>query len=91
MSKQSTYGATRAVRKNAGNLLAYAVRAGKIAKPEHCDGCGQRVEVASDLHAHHFDYDSPRDVRWLCSKCHRKLHRQQQEAAMADRFAGLSG
>lgn len=35
-----------------------------------CEQCG---EVKS--HAHHEEYSRPLDVKWLCVKCHVKLHK----------------
>ena len=34
---------------------------------------------APDVQMHHPDYDNPRDVRWLCERCHRQLHQGQPE------------
>jgi len=42
--------------------------------PQPCEKCGSTVRI----HAHHDDYSKPAEVRWLCSKCHRRLHALQQ-------------
>lgn len=83
-------GATRQQIKNAGNLLAYAVKTGKVIKPTQCPVCGNTVDNPEDMHAHHFNYDNPLDVRWLCKDCHNKLHKQLRESAKLDRIAGIS-
>jgi hypothetical protein len=51
--------------------LRYAVRKGKVAKPETCSRCGSRDWIQG----HHADYSKPLDVIWLCNPCHRAEHR----------------
>ncbi len=34
----------------------------------------ERCEQARPLERHHPDYSKPKDVRWLCRKCHDKAH-----------------
>jgi hypothetical protein len=46
--------------------LNYAVRSGKIVKPEKCENCGKRHKLT----AHHEDYSKPFSVEWLCYECH---------------------
>lgn len=41
-------------------------------KPQGCEQCG----AGGILHKHHDDYSKPMDIRWLCPKCHGKLHRK---------------
>ena len=50
----------------------YALKTGKIIKPSVCevDGCN-----STDIVIHHYDYDRPLDVMWVCFKCHHKIHR----------------
>jgi ribosomal protein S27AE len=48
-----------------------AVRAGRLERPDKCEGCG----LEKRLHAHHDDYSRPLRVRWLCGSCHRLAHR----------------
>lgn len=52
----------------AQTAVGNAVRDGKLFK-EPCLFCGDE-----NVHAHHDDYSRPLDVRWLCPKCHRRLH-----------------
>lgn len=52
------------------NLLVHlAVRDGKLAK-QPCEICGN-----TKVDAHHDDYEHPLNVRWLCRKHHRMLHK----------------
>jgi len=50
----------------------YALKTGKIIKPSVCevDCCN-----STDIVIHHYDYDRPLDVMWVCFKCHHKIHR----------------
>lgn len=57
---------------------------------DRCQDCG----ATCDLHVHHLTYkrhgqELPRDLRVLCSRCHRRRHRQGgREDDLTDRFAG---
>lgn len=53
--------------------LNYAVRSGRVAKPDYCATCGSNAKLT----AHHDDYSKPLDVRWLCYSCHGKEHRKE--------------
>lgn len=48
----------------------HAIKIGTIVKPEECEDCGTKAELA----AHHEDYSKPLDVVFVCSDCHRKRH-----------------
>lgn len=52
-------------RRARSNLL-YAVRTGKIARPDRCSRCGW----VCTPHGHHPDYAKPLEVVWLCRVCH---------------------
>lgn len=56
------------VRANARNLVAKAVKSGKL-KKQPCFICGSEI-----VEAHHPDYNRPLDVIWLCNKHHREAH-----------------
>lgn len=62
------WGVANAIRKRASNLVAKAIRAGKL-KPEPCFICGDKAQ------AHHADYSRPLSVTWLCPEHHKAAHR----------------
>jgi len=57
-------------KKNKHKLAAHtaASRANPIKKP--CELCGSTKHVQR----HHFDYTKPKEIQWLCAKCHRSIH-----------------
>lgn len=61
------------IKRSASKIIENAVRDGKIIKPDSCSECGVKP---SRLHGHHDDYNYPMTVRWLCSKCHTKWHKE---------------
>ncbi len=56
----------------AHTLLGYAVRSGHIQK-HSCSQCGSNVHVEG----HHFDYNQPLNVIWLCRDCHKNTHKKE--------------
>jgi len=54
-------------RRIAKSAVYYAVRHGKLIRPDHCVLCGQKCRPQ----AHHDDYSKPLEVIWLCSPCHK--------------------
>ncbi len=48
-----------------------ALKAGRIVRPECCEGCGAKRRIQ----AHHADYNKPLEVKWLCTICHGAEHR----------------
>jgi hypothetical protein len=46
--------------------LQYAVRRGRLVRPDNCARCGGH----GPIEAHHADYSRPLDVEWLCRACH---------------------
>jgi len=58
--------------KKAHWTLMYAIRAGKIIKPKKCSSCGRKARLSG----HHEDYSKPLVVLWLCSSCHKFLHKK---------------
>ena len=63
----------------AHNALNGAVKKGDVVRPRKCSVCNkggcQGRRSGSGVHAHHYDYDKPLSVLWLCNRCHGKLHR----------------
>jgi IS30 family transposase len=55
----------------ARKLVHNAIKNGTLEK-QPCEFCC----TEEDVHAHHDDYSSPLNVRWLCGKHHRRLHRK---------------
>jgi len=49
-------------------------------KPDSCESCG----VKSSLHGHHDDYSKPLQVKWLCTRCHGKVHRLSRESVASN-------
>ena len=58
-------------RYKANQQVNYEIRMGRLIRPENCSICG----IKAKIHAHHEDYSKPLDVKWLCQKCHIKIHR----------------
>lgn len=52
-----------------------AVKAGRLTK-QPCERCG-----AAQVHAHHDDYSQRLNVRWLCPKHHKEVHRELEAQA----------
>lgn len=50
-----------------------AIKSGKIVRGP-CQECG-----ASEAQAHHEDYSKPFEIKWLCQKCHSKLHAESNK------------
>jgi ribosomal protein S27AE len=57
-------------RVRARKSVHYALKVGKLTRPDSCESCGR----SANLTGHHHDYSKPLDVRWLCSSCHKKIH-----------------
>ena len=53
----------------AHHKLYYAVKTGKVKKPDICSHCKKRFQIGQ-IEGHHADYSKPFDVEWLCTSCH---------------------
>lgn len=76
------YGLDHPLKRKAHIMVKTALRNGFL-KKYPCVVCGiQKTE------AHHDDYNKPLDVRWLCSKHHKEVHKKlNAEAGVASRPA----
>jgi len=61
-------------RLKAYDAVKYAIRVGKLEKPDICPLCGCDGIV---IHGHHADYSKQLDVEWLCQPCHVHAHRDE--------------
>lgn len=62
--------------------LNLAVKNGIILRPNQCNDCGSNEYIQG----HHDNYDEPLIVRWLCHKCHNKIHKESEGKKMADKI-----
>lgn len=60
----------------AHSAVEYAVKTGKLVRPEACEEC---TDDSSQIHGHHDDYSRQLEVRWLCPTCHRKADEERNE------------
>ena len=81
-TSDNLYKATHPIRVRAQKRLNYAVFKGEVEKKESCQVCGCSDKKTE---AHHYDYDKPLEVIWVCTACHGWIHRKYklQEAANA--------
>lgn len=63
-------------KRRANKKLYYAVKTGKVIKPEKCQRCNKKDK----LHGHHPDYNKPLEVVWLCTMCHGREHWKEDVA-----------
>lgn len=54
------------LKKLARGKVFYAMRTGKLTRPDHCENCKMPCKPEAD----HEDYDKPLEVKWLCKTCH---------------------
>lgn len=63
---------------NAIQLVEAAIKDGALIRSEYCFGCGSHlpglISGRTQIMAHHWDYNRPLDVMWLCRRCHHKWH-----------------
>ena len=62
-------------RHRAKALFWYALRDGKVIRPDRCQHCN--VECVPQ--GHHNDYSKPLDVVWVCVPCHTEFHTRVKE------------
>lgn len=61
---------TKRERANAHLAVVYALKTGRLVKPEACQRCG----AVGELEGHHHDYTKKLEVEWLCVSCHKRAH-----------------
>lgn len=61
--------------RKANTAVGNAIRDGRLVRPSFCSNCN--VECIPD--GHHFDYDKPLEVWWLCRSCHIKVHQLRSD------------
>lgn len=54
----------------AHSAVSNAIRDGKLIRASNCESC--RAELFTE--AHHCDYNKPLEVLWLCDRCHKDWH-----------------
>ena len=59
----------------ANGIIDDMLRTGKLERPNTCSLCGKTCKPQ----AHHPDYSKPKEVIWLCVKCHAFIHRKMRE------------
>lgn len=64
-------------KEKAKSTIRDLVQNGKIQKSGICTFCGSD----KNIRGHHFDYDKPGEVIWVCQKCHSKIHKLKEEVA----------
>ena len=61
-------------KRKARKAVYYAIKVGKLIKPDVCSHCFKKKKVES----HHEDYSKPLEVWWLCKKCHNSWEQAKQ-------------
>ena len=64
-------------RKAAQTASSLAHRRGEIAADDYCSVCGR--DDALQMHHESYEKDKWLDVKWLCDRCHRIVHRKSGE------------
>ncbi len=59
----------------ARRIVCMALKAKMIERPDLCSNC----LIKEKVEAHHYDYDKPLNIIWLCTQCHRALHKRLKE------------
>lgn len=67
-SRLSAYG-KKPTHENGYRVIEAALMAGVIEKPHSCSICNC-PDTEKRIEAHHYDYERPLEVTWLCPDCH---------------------
>lgn len=58
----------------ANGLVNMRIRRGNLKRPALCAACGGQRSSGASLIAHHFDYEIPEVVLFVCDSCHWHCH-----------------
>jgi hypothetical protein len=70
-ARRLAYRRKRTPQMRARDAVKYALRVGKLTRPDRCERCKKPCKPQ----AHHADYSKKLEVEWLCKTCHGKEHR----------------
>jgi hypothetical protein len=56
------------------NEYKMALKSGVLVRPDLCRLCGKKGKIVG----HHYDYNKPLDVTWVCHACHADIHRKHK-------------
>jgi len=59
----------------AGSYIGHLIEKKTLIRPIECSQCLEKGKIE----AHHDDYRKPQEIRWLCTKCHRKADKIRRE------------
>ena len=67
-------------KRKAHDAVRYALRVGKLIRPNHCESCFKKCRPEG----HHESYEESRrlDVVWLCRECHVKRNQESETEAL---------
>ncbi|CAB4133758.1 hypothetical protein UFOVP264_7 [uncultured Caudovirales phage] len=65
--------ATYKIQRHARDAIYYGIKFGYIERPKNCEICMKECKPEG----HHFDYSKPKEVQWVCSECHYKIHEKK--------------
>lgn len=66
--------------KRAQHIVERAIKKG-ILIVQNCEICNDKdyfKDGRVNIQAHHYDYNKPLEVRWLCQKCHHEWHKNNK-------------
>lgn len=73
LEQQRKWGKENRYKRNAHTKLKRAIEKGIITRPQYCQICGK---TNCKIQGHHYDYNKPLDVIWVCTECHGNLHKK---------------
>lgn len=76
-ASKAKYTQSNMIKRSASFIVNNAIKSGRLIKQYSCSKCG----AGGRIHGHHDDYAFPLVVRWLCSRCHAKWHKENGPGA----------